>query len=453
MKTGRRQRLLIVTYVYPPFVAVGVYRILKFCKYLREFDIDPVILTPTNPTTMMRDDNSIKLVPGDIPIYRSWNYEPFRWKGPVASEKNDTPDATKKADPGSGAKPETGFLTSIKKGIRQNLTVPDGIYFWSWTGLREGIRAVDVENVDLVLSSSPPQSVHLLASRIARLTGRPHIVDFRDLWTQNTSYEERNLPGYLKRRDRGYEKRILARAAAVTVNTDTFKQQLLEKNRFLAEDKVEVVTNGVDPDDFLPHLGEFPPNGRFTMLYTGSLYGKHRNPDFFFAAVREWLNSRPELSSKIKIVFIGNWAPEHSDLLVRHNLGDIVERCGWRPQEEALRATFGADLLLLFQGFDPALAAAIPRKLYEYMITNKLILAFAPPGEIPGLIEKYDCGLSLAQPTAEPILAFLNRAYDKWQARIDSGKISSPGLRPLPELETSAQVKKLAELCRRVVLS
>jgi glycosyltransferase involved in cell wall biosynthesis len=428
----KNKKLLIVTYVFPPFAAVGGFRIIKFCKYLRRFGIEPIILTPANPNTVSKDEGLLDQIPEDLSVYRTFTFEPFRWKRSDKNQKNNHPQGfavrENSVSPKS-AKPSP--IKHIKKIIRQNLSIPDGSYFWSWTGLMPGLKIVKQKNIDAVLSSSPPNSVHLLGSRIARLSGLPHIVDFRDLWTQNTNYRDRALPAYLQRRDRRYEKKVLLNAAGITVNTASFQKQILDNNSALNDERVIVVTNGVDPDDFSNLLVERKPNIKFTMLYIGSLYGSDRNPEFFFTAVQKWLNDKPELASQIKIQFIGNLAPEYGDLPERHKLGGIVEYLGWLPQQQALAATFSADLLLLFQGFNPALTAAVPRKLYEYMITNRPIMAFAPPGEIPD----------------QPIIEFLGKSFAEWDQTSRSDQITTVNLRDMPELETAGQIEKLAELC------
>jgi glycosyltransferase involved in cell wall biosynthesis len=440
-------KVLIITYVFPPAVAVGMYRILKFCKYLLPLGIQPIVLTPQNPNTMARDEAALNLIPEGVEVIRTGTFEPFRIK--KTSGKETTP-STAKPEAADTISQKSSFLSSAKKRIRQRLSVPDSSYFWIWYGYRAGVRAVKEKNIDVILSSSPPHSVHVLGSRIARKTGRPHVVDFRDLWTQNTSYNELNLPPNLKRRDRNFEKKVMENSTAVTVNTATFKRQLLDGNQFLKNEQIEVVANGVDPDDFQDLLSDKKPNEKFTFLYTGSLYGQHRNPEFFFKAVRDWIKNKPEIATQIKIEFIGNWTPQFYGLIDKYNLMDIVDRKGWMPQKEAIKATFGADLLLLFQGFDPALSAAIPRKLFEYMITNKPIMAFAPPGEIPDIIDEYQCGVCISEPESEPIVGFLSKSFDEWKNRNKSDR-KAFSLRSMPKLETAAQVNKLAEILRRIV--
>lgn len=446
MMNRKNRKILIVTYVFPPYAAVGVYRILKFCKYLPEFGYHPVILTPSAPNVMARDEGLLAQVARDIPIYRTPSWEPFRAKQATKPK----PAALAPAAVAPTA-PSTPSLPARLKGwVKDNLSVPDTSMLWNWSGAGVGRKAIRREKIDIVLSSSPPQSVHLLGSKLARRSGCPHVVDFRDLWTQNTSYHERQLSARLTRRDRNYELSVLQRAAAISVNTATFKRQLLENNDFLTEQKLEVVNNGVDPDDFSPFLSSAVPNERFTMLYTGSLYGGHRDPEFFLATLGSWFEARPELRDRVTVKFVGNWTPEYVGLIERYNLSEVVEKKDWMPQREALAQTFAADLLLLFQGFDPALSAAIPRKLYEYMITNKPILAFAPPGEIPDIIKRYDCGICLSTTAPEPIFDVLNRTYDSWQRDREAGNSAAPTLRPMPELETRSQVAKLARLCDRL---
>ncbi len=447
--TGKK--ILIISYVWPPFVAVGVYRILKFCKYLRDFGIEPVILTPKSPATMSQDDGLFKEVPENIKVYHSFALEPFKWRGtPVKKDQRQTPPTASALASGLEPAPGKSFIGGLKKLIRANLTVPDNAYFWSWTGIAAGMKAIRENAIDAVLSSSPPHSVHILGSRLARASRLPHIVDFRDLWTQNTKSGERRLSDRLQRRNRKYELKVLKNSAAICVNTLTFKQQLLEDNDFLRPEDIEVITNGVDPDDFRELTRKNCPNDKFTMVYTGSLY-RQRGPAFFFEALRDWVRQRPEVRPRMQVVFIGNWAEEYSGVLKENEVEDVVVRRGWVPQREALEETFNADLLLLFQGFDSGVAAAIPRKLGEYIITNIPIMAFAQPGEIHNLINRYNCGIAIASPEIRPIIDYLDKSFNKWLARKKDGRTDTEGLRSVPDLETSGQVEKLADICRRVI--
>lgn len=444
---NKKIKIMILTYVWPPFAAVGAYRIIKFCKYLGDFGIEPVIFTPKNPNTMSKDESLRDMVPEEIRVYHSYSLEPFRWRGEKESPGKKSGGGSKSTAAGSSSAPQApSLLSKIKKTIRMHMTVPDNQYFWTWSGLAKGISAAKNENIDLILSSSPPQSIHILGSRIARAVGKPHLTDFRDLWTQNARVEENRLPEHLERRNRNLEKRILKGAAAITVNTNAFKRKLLEKNSFLNDEIVQVVTNGVDPDDFNAISRRELSNDKFTMVYTGSLY-RQRSPEFFFEALQKWVENRPEIRDRVRAVFIGNWSPEHADLPNKYDLDGIIDRRGWLPQAEALKATFDADLLLLFQGFDDSLAAAVPRKLGEYMITNNPLMVFALPGEITRLVEKYQCGAAFCKPDPDPIVSFLDRTFNEWN---ENREWTDPGLRSMPDFETYGQVKKLAEICQRI---
>lgn len=440
--SGIRKKILIVTYIFPPYAAVGVYRILKFCKFLIKNDFQPIIFTPENPRTLAKDEELFNQIPSEVKVYRQKLNDIFHRKPLRAGDNAKTAESGQSS--GKSGRKRFSIIKKIRKIIERFFSIPDRGYFWVKSGLKEGTAIANNENVDFILSSSPPQSVHILASLIARKTGRGHIVDFRDLWTQNTSYHERKLPAYLYHRDRRMEMLVLENAFGISVNTASFKRQLLENNDYLDENRIEVVTNGIDPDDFKDFAPRRKRNKRFTMLYTGSLYGRHRNPEFFFKAIRRWINHNYEIEKLIRVKFIGNWTAEYTGLIAEYELDQIIEKTDWLPQRIALEETFAADLLLLFQGFDLALEAAIPRKLYEYMVTGRPILAFAPPGEIPDLIQKYDCGISLSAPTSEPIIDYLDKRLHYWRSQNDSEENIT--LRAMPELETSVQVEKLIRL-------
>ncbi|KAA3632295.1 MAG: hypothetical protein DWP97_11255 [Calditrichaeota bacterium] len=441
------KNILIVTYVFPPYIAVGGYRILKFCKFLPQYGFKPSILTLENPNTRAHDPESLKLVADDINIYRTGTFEPFRIKEqPKAVSKANQQDVAQSPPAAS----EPSIIDKLKRQIKLNMTVPDASRFWTNFGVKKGLEAIKNEKIDIILSSSPPQSVHMLGTKLAKLSSLPNILDFRDLWTQNTSYHEKKLPDYLAKRDRKYEKDCLENATGIIVNTDTFKQQLLDKNNFLTETMIQTVTNGVDSDDFIKYLKPYPPNEKFTMLYSGSLYGKHRNPDFFLEAVNKWIAEDASVKNNLCIKFIGNKTPEYIQMVTKYGLEGVVEGIDWMSQDELFEKMMATDLLLVFQGFDPVLNAAIPRKLFEYMVTGKDIMAFAPEGEIPDLINRYNCGKSFASKETKPIIDFLREKYQHWMTRKESRQ-SEVKLRDMGDLETKKQVEILADFAESLL--
>ena len=408
------KRVLFVSYVFPPMAAVGGRRVVDFCKYLPRHGWEPVVLTVKGGTNASWDESQLKKIP-DTKIYRSATFEPL------------LKDAAKGARPQKVYRPETGPVNTampterltpwkkFKKAVRTFLRVPDENNFWVPMGIRTGMKAIRHERIDAIVSSSPPVSAHLLASILSRLSGKPHIADFRDLWTLNHTYQYRGFSERLKRYDAFWERWMLKHAAGVTVATTGFERQMKGHLGGLIADRVSTITNGFDYEE-IDSEQEFPPTpgDKFRILYTGSLYSDF-NPVFFLESVAQWLEDRGVDSNTIGIDFYGHCEYDYTDWLKSLGLGETVRFHGFRPQAELATAFQQADCLLLLLSFKPQHSNVIPAKLFEYLAAPPPILALAPQGTTADLIGRHEGGVVITEPEKERMFAILDELYQAWQ--------------------------------------
>src|SRR5512143_256797 len=107
---GPNQKVLIVTYYWPPSGGSGVQRWLKFVKYLPSFGWQPYVFTPENPSVEIRDESLLKDIPPEAEVIRLPIWEPyglFRKASSLAGGK--TPN-------------QTDFVTTGKKSLLQSIT-------------------------------------------------------------------------------------------------------------------------------------------------------------------------------------------------------------------------------------------------------------------------------------------------------------------------------------------
>ena len=358
-----------------------------------------------------------------MPVYRSGNMEPLLWWNRLSRKLKGIEHPQAAAAP-SGAtaaeQPKVSRLARFKRGVRYLISTPDQNIYWLPFGLFTGLRAIRRERIDAILSTSPPASTHVLAWALSRLSGKPLVVDFRDLWTQNESYELSDRPQLVRNLDRKLERAVLRRSSAVINATEPFATMTRQNNPDLDPKSVHAITNGLDPDDFAGINYPTEKNGKFTILHLGSLYG-HRNPGFFFEAVTELLRRRPEIADTLEIQFVGN-VPGFDRVVIGTPLEAVTHFLGHMPQDKALNKLWESDLLLLILGFATSTGATIPAKLFEYIATGRPILSFVPEGEAEGLIEKHRAGIAITSPDMEKTVAFLSKEYDAWAARSSAPK-------------------------------
>ena len=275
------KKVLIISYVFPPMAAVGGFRVVKACKFLPHFDWQPVVLTVKDGFNYAYDEESLKQLDPSLPIYRSKYFSPIQWWDSKTQPVENSPVASSSAQNKEQVQVEDSISSRLKKYIKTMISIPDIHNFWIPFAVKEGLKAIREEKVDIILSTSPPATVHIIGTILSYLTGKPFVIDYRDLWTQNESYHNRKLPWLYKKIDRFYEKRAIKRASAIVSATTGFSDAMYEHNSYKKQEQFQAVTNGVDADDFTNIQFPANKNEKFTILHLGSLYG-NRNPNFFF---------------------------------------------------------------------------------------------------------------------------------------------------------------------------
>jgi len=406
------KKVLLISLAFPPIPHVGGLRITKFCKFLPESGWAPVVLTQNVKEFYEGQDwTSMKDVPEHVKIIRTSNFQPFYWWDNRFKERNGQTRSAVRSDQRevtSSSRP--AYLKDAAGLLRKVLTVPDDRLAWIPQAILPGIKHIYKEHIDIILSSSPSPTNHILGYLLSIICSRPHVVDFRDLWTLNEAYQFRNLPDFLKAYDKFWEKIILKHAAKMIVVNNTLKDQLITENPDICDGKVEVIYNGFDVDDCPADFLKNKKNDKFTIVYAGNIYG-HRSPAFFFQSLAKWIRRQEHLAKSVRIDFLGGGYSETLD----NTLKGIVEFHPRVRKDLALRAIFNSDLLLLIHGFDTLTASSTSTKLFEYLATGKPILAIMPPGEAADILNSSgNENLVVSSPDEEKVITFLNRQYDKW---------------------------------------
>ncbi len=437
------KNVLLISYVFPPMAAVGGYRTIKYCKYLPEFGWRPTVLTVRSGYNVAYDPALLKQIASTVTVYRSGNWEPLDWWDKRSQGESPQPP---KSSSGSASTPTASsappLSATAKAYVKRWLSLPDRNNLWIPFGVVTGLKAIRREKIDVIYTTSPPASAHVVGYILSLLTGKPLVVDFRDLWTQNEAYGTRGWSPLQRRLDRCLERRVINRSRAIVTTTNSFSALTAENNPNKDAARVYTITNGIDADDFRKVTMPQSKNDRFTVLHLGSLYG-HRSPVFFFEAVAEWAKRRPEILGRVQIDFIGN-APGFEAMAKREPLGQLINMLTHIPHDKVLDRLWQADVLLLILGFDPGGKGVLPAKLFEYICTGRPILSLVPAGgEAQIVLDDYANGLTVNSPDLEATVRFLDQQYDRWQAAGPSreSSVSIP-----PQYDRRRQAMRLAEV-------
>ena len=220
-------------------------------------------------------------------VHRTAAFNPFAWAESLFGSRN-------LPKPNFARTEKTGWKTKLALFVRTHLFIPDPRKGWNSRAIRKGLDLIRSEEIDLVITTSPPHSSQLIGMELKRRTGIQWIADFRDPWTDVFYYNELGHSFFSRALDRRYEKHVLQRADMLITVGEEMKRQLGNRLKALGSNSpVHTIFNGFDERDFqslervTPSKSESYEGKRiFEIVYTGTISESYR-PDVFFQAVEE----------------------------------------------------------------------------------------------------------------------------------------------------------------------
>jgi glycosyltransferase involved in cell wall biosynthesis len=375
------KNVLVVAYHYPPVGGGGVFRTLKFTKYLPQFGFRPYVLTVKNSMYTPKDPTLVREIPPEVKVTATFSFE----------------HRILRASRLLNIDPEWFFITDVNLGW-----LPFAVY--------AGTKIIKQENIDVIYVSVPIWTSLLIGYLLKKKTQKPMVIDFRDPWTINPF---KKTPTKFHARINDYlERTVLASADYVITVSQPYRRRLIEKYPFL-KNKCEVIMNGFDPDDF-KDLKRQPLQDEFRIVHAGSLYGL-RTPKYFLRALQELVQEKPYLRKQLEVQFVGNYGKEAPVIVDKLGLNDLVRFIGFMPHEKSLELMVNSHVLLLIVavgGYETS--GIVTGKLFEYLFSGRPILALAPKNSIvANIIQSANAGLVVSSDT-EAIKNGILEFYEQW---------------------------------------
>lgn len=434
------RRVLILSYYFPPAGGPGVQRVLKFTKYLPEFSWTPLVLTVRQGAYPAEDPSLGDEVPAEAQVYRTTSWDPHRLYARLVGRSDDGVAV------GSLEGQEQRWTEQLAQWVRANLFLPDARVGWVPFAVWRGQQVLAEADVDVILTSGPPHSTHLIGAALQGYTGVPWVADFRDPWTDINYYHELPHTSWAQRLDATLERMVVHRARAVTTVSPTWRDLLFQKTDRSDAGAFSVVQNGYDPDDLSPNGA--PSDEEFAITHVGSLYAS-RNPEGVWRAVRRLRDT--SRVPKLRIRLVGTVDPTVHDSLRQHGLGDITEHVSYVPHTEAVDYMRKAGLLLLSIERFPAASGMMTGKIYEYLASGRPVLGVGPAeGDAAALLRKTDGGTVFGRNDVSEMQHFIQAHYEDWDREAPRPGASSSSLAPY---RRKAQTGELAAVLDDVVSS
>ena len=355
-----KKKVLIITYYWPPAGGSGVQRWLKFVKYLRDFDIEPVIYTVDNPGYAINDKSLINEIPNSIETLRQPIFEPNSILNFFGTKTN--------RESAGFLNPNPNFIGKIIQYIRANYFIPDARKFWIKPSVKFLSNYLEKNPVDVIITTGPPHSLHLIGLHLKKKKDIKWISDFRDPWTEIDYFHKMPLNKKAKKKHHQLEREVLKNSDSVIVVGNTMRDQYLKET-----DKVVTISNGFDTSDNkeVSHLDIF-----FSITHVGMM-NADRNPSDLWKILKEICLENPDFKSDLKIRLIGKIAKEvsHDLNIFDSGITEVVDYVSYAEYEKYQLET---QVLLLCINNVPSARGIITGKIFEYLQAKRPILAIGP---------------------------------------------------------------------------
>ncbi|MBI9073597.1 MAG: glycosyltransferase [Melioribacteraceae bacterium] len=429
------KKVLIITYYWPPAGGPGVQRVLKFVKYLKKNNWQPIVLTVENGSYPAIDETLIKEIPSDCKVYKCPAVEPFglykKFVGIKKNEKIPTHVLNKNE--------KAGLKQNLSRWVRSNVFIPDARIGWINNIVKYGSKIVEEEKPDVIFSSSPPHSLQLGARKLAIKTGVKWIADFRDPWTDGFWQKDLNKSKLSSSLDLSFEKKVLKSADAVIA----VGKSMIDLFDTKVKNNYHIIQNGFDETDFNSVIKE--ESDKFRIKHSGSVR-KMQNPKNFFPALKNLIDTDRINKDKLSVEFFGSVHPDILQEIENHNLQDIIRVKSYVPHTKSIENIVNSDLLLLFIPNTPDNKGIITGKIFEYLRTKNTILGLGPKdGDAAEILNNTGCGKMFEYP--DNLEDFIFENYRNWLDK----KNTTIDDKVINEYSREAGTEKLVSVMNKII--
>jgi len=360
------QKVLIVTYYWPPSGGSGVQRWLKFVKYLPSFGWQPFVLTPENPSFEIRDDSLVKDVPAEAEVLKLPIWEPYgvfrKLAGSKAPRQTDMIAAGKKS-----------LFQAVSSWIRGNFFIPDARVFWVKPSVIFLTDFLKSNNIRTLVTTGPPHSMHLIGLKLKRKLPSLHwVADMRDPWSEWDLLDTLSMSGIARRRHQRLEREVLQTADRVV----TIAPYHVDRFERLSGRKVMLITNGFDEDDFKGI--KRTRTQIFTMRHIG-MVDELRDPRPFMETLKELIDEDPWIGQRLIVEFIGSVNTSFRNFVYADpRLRKVTRFRDPMPHAELVRLYAETDMQLLVLAHTALAPGNLPGKFFEYLASGNFIFGVGP---------------------------------------------------------------------------
>ncbi|MCB0465707.1 MAG: glycosyltransferase family 4 protein [Aequorivita sp.] len=421
------KRALIITYYWPPAGGPGVQRWLKFVKYFREFGVEPIVYAPENPNYPLVDENFSSEIPSDVEVLKHPIKEPYRFAKIFSKKK------TKQISSGIISKKEISVMEKLMLYVRGNFFIPDARIGWVKPSVAFLSKYIVENPVDIIITTGPPHSLHLIGMQLKKKVNVKWIADFRDPWTTIHYHKSLRLSKSSARKHKELEAAVLKLADNITVTSPTTKKEF----EMITKTPIAVITNGFDISEEM----DFVMDSTFSISHIGSLLSE-RNPEVLWKVLAEICKDNTSFKKDLQLKFAGAVSDEVKQSLDSFKLLENCEFFGYVSHSEALKMQYQSQVLLIVEINSAETRAIIPGKLFEYLAAKRPIIALGPKeSDMEAIIVETKSGRFFSYWDDDELKAEILQLYEEFKS--GDLKTTSEGIEKYSRRELTKQMASL----------
>ena len=358
--------------------------------------MEPIVYCPENPNYLKTDESLLQEVSNEITILKT----------PV-TEVSKFAFRSKKTTTTGVANATNNKLLSF---IRGNFFTPDAKVLWVKPSVEFLTDYLTENPVDVIISTGPPHSMHLIAQQLKESFDIPWMADFRDPWTDLYYNKEFFQLGFAKRKNKRLEEKVLKSADVVVTVGNELKKYFERFNS-----NVEVIPNGFD--DEVDNHEKIELSQKFSLSYIG-LLPKSSLPANLLMAIQCLIDENSDFKNDIELNFIGDIHESVSALIHELQLSNYTNFFGYVPHKEAIKYQKSAQVLLVLIPNIDGNKGIITGKVFEYMAANRPILALGPiNGDLQSILTKSNAGTIVDYDDYAKIKSVIIDLYTKFKTQ------------------------------------
>ena len=359
------KKLLILAYDFPPYVSVGGLRPYAWYRYLKEFGVEPVVVTRQWGNKYGNELDYIAPGESDETIVETTEY------GTIIR---------------APYKPNLANHIMLKYGRSKFVFIRKMVTAWyefmqflffvgPKSGLYRGAKEYLKQNkVDAIIATGEPFVLFKYAFALSKKYGVPWVADYRDPWTQNKGRSR-------IRSVRFFERKFSQNMSAVTTVSEFLKKKISEN---ISVPTYYIIPNGYNPETIRQVEDVSPDMAVLRIALAGSIYDWHPYKSVISIFLEFVQNS--DCAPKIELNFFGiNRHKEIEQFALGNSVENNIHVYPRMDNASLLQNLSRHNVMLLFNDY-----SIMGTKIYDYLGLKRLILfCYSNDAEALALKDKY----------------------------------------------------------------